>query len=112
MFARAVDESVAVPSHWTLEMANILTIAERRGRIDAEGIAEFLSLIGQIDIVIDGTTHEPGLSTILDLARREGITSYDAAYLDLAQREGLQLATQDGDLAVAARRIGIDVIEG
>jgi predicted nucleic acid-binding protein len=50
------------------------------------------------------------LSEILNLARREGITSYDAAYLDLALREGLPLATRDAALAEAARRVGVSVI--
>ena len=52
------------------------------------------------------------MAEILDLARAERLTSYDAAYLDLALRQNLPLATRDGDLAAAARRIGVDVIEG
>jgi predicted nucleic acid-binding protein len=110
LLARALVESVAVPSHWSLELANILTMAERRGRIDPDRISRFVAMLDTIAIVVDATTHERGLSEILNLARREGITSYDAAYLDLALRERLPLATRDAALAEAARRVGVSVI--
>jgi predicted nucleic acid-binding protein len=110
LLARALDESVAVPSHWPLDLANILTNAERRGRIDPDRISRFIAMLGTIAVEVDATTHERGLSGILNLARQERITSYDAAYLDLALRERIPLATRDAALAEAARRVGVSVI--
>jgi predicted nucleic acid-binding protein len=110
--SRAVEEAVLVPSVFPLEIANGLWAAERRRRIDSERMVWFIELLGTMPIVVDATTHERALSDILALARRELLTSYDAAYLDLALREGLPLATRDSTLAAAARRAGVDVIEG
>ena len=66
-------------------------------------------LLGLRITVLDA---EPALAlrTILVLARGQGLTTYDAAYLDLAMREGLPLATQDGDLRLAAARVGVELI--
>ncbi len=99
-----------VPAIWPLEVANVLAGAERRKRIDAAGIGEFLALIETLDIRVDGETGRRALREILGLARREGLTSYDAAYLDLAMRESLPLATGDRALAEAAQRCGVMVI--
>ena len=105
----AVERAVA-PSIWTLEIANILAMAERRGRIDVAGITEFLGLLEALDIRIDDAPAWRGLGEILDLARRERLSSYDAAYLDLAMREALPLATRDTALADAAARVGVAVL--
>jgi predicted nucleic acid-binding protein len=107
---RAEAEFAAVPAIWPLEVANVLALAERKGRIAAAEIAEFVARLDDLDIRIDEATATRGLRDILALARRESLTSYDAAYLDLAMREGLPLATRDVALADAARRLGVAVI--
>ncbi len=108
---RLEEDFAAVPAIWPLEVANILAVAERRGRIDAAEIAAFAAVLEALDIRVDTATAARGLREILGLARREGLSSYDACYLDLAMREGLALATRDAALAAAARRCGVAVIE-
>jgi len=101
-----------VPGLWRLELGNVLAVAERRGRIGATGIARCLGLLGRLPIVTDRHTEERALREILELARREYVTTYDAAYLELAVRRGLPLATLDRSLARAARRVGVEVLPG
>ncbi len=103
-------EPAFVPSIWPLELANVLAGAERRGRIDAADIAEFLARLALLDLRVDEQTASRGLTEILALARAHALTSYDAAYLDLAMRDGVPLATRDRALADAAARCGVTVI--
>jgi predicted nucleic acid-binding protein len=107
---RVDREAAIVPGIWSLELANILALAERRGRITEADIVEFVTLLDRLDIRVDGATAERGLNEVLALARAEKLTSYDAAYLDLAMREGLPLATRDNDLIRAARRLGVKIV--
>lgn len=99
-----------VPSHFALELANGLLMAERRRRITRAQALEASDVIRQLPIEVDGATghHAPGRTTAL--AREYGLTVYDAAYLELALRRGATLATGDTALARAARRAGLDVI--
>jgi predicted nucleic acid-binding protein len=101
-----------VPAIWPIELANVLANAERRGRIAASDIAEFLALIAPLDIQVDAETAARGLREILAVARHEALSAYDAAYLELAMRLGLPLATRDARLADAARHVGVEVAEG
>ncbi len=109
---RLENEPALVPSIWPLEVANILAVAERRRRIVAEEISEFVGLLARLTIRLDESTGERGLTEILALARDASLSSYDAAYLDLALRAGLPLATRDKALAEAARRAGVTVMTG
>jgi predicted nucleic acid-binding protein len=102
----AVDRALA-PSLWWLEIRNVLVMNERRGRIDREQTRKGLELLARLPIEIDDAIFEPGL---LQLARRHRLTVYDAAYLELAQREAAALATLDVALAKAARRESVPVI--
>ena len=101
-----------VPGLWRLELGNVLAGAERRGRIGATGMARCLGLLARLPIVTDRSTEQRALKEILELSRGEYLTTYDAAYLELAMRRGLQLATLDRSLARAARRAGVDVLPG
>jgi predicted nucleic acid-binding protein len=112
LLARLQAEFAIVPGHWPLEVANSLVMAERRRRLDPPRIERYLASMARLDIRTDVVTFDRTFTDVLHLARRERLTSYDAAYLDLALRENLPLATRDADLAAAARRVGIDVIEG
>jgi len=108
---RVGAESVTVPAIWPIEIANVLAVAERRGRLAPADISEYVAMLGGLDISVDGETANRGLSDILNLARRERLSSYDATYLELAMRMGLPLATRDAALAAAARRCGVAVID-
>ncbi|MXX35595.1 MAG: type II toxin-antitoxin system VapC family toxin [Gemmatimonadetes bacterium] len=101
-----------VPGLWRLELGNVLAGAERRNRISGPGVARCLGILARLPIVTDPHTDERALRETLELARREYLTTYDAAYLELAMRRGLPLATLDRPLARAARRAGVDVLPG
>ena len=99
-----------VPGLWTLEIGNILLSASRRKRITYACATEFLNLLSNLDIQIDDATPANGFHDIFMLAHAEQLTTYDAAYLELAMRLGLPLATRDNQLAGAAIRVGVSVI--
>lgn len=101
-----------VPSLWRLEVANSLQQALRRGRIDAAFRDESLADLAQMNIAIDHETDTYAWSTTLRLAERFTLTLYDAAYLELAQRRGLPLATLDRDLRTAGGALGIALLGG
>jgi predicted nucleic acid-binding protein len=107
---RFEDERAEVPSLWHLELANALAGGERHKRITRARTNEFIALIGGLPIVIDEQTPTLALSTILELARSERLSTYDASYLELAMRRGLALATKDNDLAKAAQRVGVTLL--
>jgi predicted nucleic acid-binding protein len=108
---RLATETARVPDNWTLEMANILAISERRRRLDAASIEQFLHMLAALSIDVDRSTGDRSLGEIMSLARTYRLTTYDAAYLDLAMREGLPLATRDKELIQAAQRVGVEIIE-
>ena len=99
-----------VPSHWALEIANGLLMAERRKRISRADASEAVEVLGQLPIETDGETSRRAPRESAGLARQYGLTVYDAAYLELALRRGAALATSDAALAKAARKAGVDVI--
>lgn len=107
---RLGEEAAAAPAIWPLELGNVLVMAERRGRVSAAQIAEFLGLLHELPVVIDDETPQRALDEVLALARSEGLTTYDAAYLELAMRLGVPLATQDKELSRAAEKLGTPVL--
>ncbi len=107
---RMASEAAAVPAWWYLEVANVLALAERRQRITAAEVAGFIALLGTFDLVIDDQAPQRVFTALLPLCRSHGLTSYDVAYLDLALRERLPLATLDQQLANAAATLGIEVL--
>ncbi|OGT07312.1 MAG: DNA-binding protein [Gammaproteobacteria bacterium GWF2_41_13] len=92
-----------VPAHFGLELGNVLMGAERRKRITEKQIAEFLFLLEEINIQVDSETAERSFHDILLLAHSEKLTTYDAAYLELALRLKIPLATKDKLLQKAAK---------
>ena len=103
--------SAVVPSLWHLEIANILMLAEKKGRVGREKVAGFITLLSFLSIEVDDQTHSRALSDILRIARTHGLTSYDAAYLELAMRRGLPLASRDKELCRAARETGVPLLD-
>jgi predicted nucleic acid-binding protein len=91
-----------VPSLWRLEVANILEVGIRRGRHDVAFSRATLSDLSLLPISLDPDTDRQAWDGTLQLAHRHRLTLYDAAYLELAQRRGLPLATLDRDLRTAA----------
>ena len=101
-----VDKGL-VPGIWRLEIGNVLVQAERRKRIVPAQAATFLRLVERLPIVVDEEMDDRTLERTLALARAEELTTYGAAYLDLAMRRGTELATLDKELIRAARRSGV-----
>jgi predicted nucleic acid-binding protein len=93
-----------IPSHWLLEVSNGLLMAERRRRISAGQVAQALSLVSSLPLEGDEETSAQMSVRIFPLARKHGLTIYDAAYLELAQRRGAILASFDEQLLAAAAR--------
>jgi len=101
-----------VPSVWPLEVANTLIVGERRGRATEARAARFIALLDALPIHVDPETIKHALSDTLQLAREHTLSSYDAAYLELAMREGVPLATQDKALKKAALNCGVKIFKG
>jgi len=101
---RVRDDGALVPALWHLELGNVLIQAERRKRLTTADTATRIELITNLPIATDDETPARALLEVLSLARAEGLTTYDAAYLELALRRGLPLATRDRALVEAARR--------
>lgn len=104
------DGFALVPSLWSLEVANVLLAAERRKRLTEAQSVRFVELLRSLPITIDEDTSSRAFRETMLLAREHGLSSYDAAYVELALREGLPLATRDIHLKRAARKCGIRLI--
>lgn len=104
------EAQAIVPGIWRLEVANSIAIALRRNRIQPADVTRFLALIEELGILTDPLTSEKALKETLALAIERNLTAYDAAYLELAMREGAQLATLDSNLRQAAAQAGVAVI--
>lgn len=102
-----IEGNAKVPVIWHLEVANVLAISERKGRTNQAKITQFLQLLNDLPITIDTKTGEKAFTDVLTLARTNRLTSYDAAYLELALREGLPLATLDEGLKRVALKLGV-----
>jgi predicted nucleic acid-binding protein len=100
-------ESALVPSLWWYEVRNILVVNERRGRITPSRTAVFLGEIAALPIVTDFAQDS---LAVLEIARSYRLTIYDAAYLALALREHVPLATLDTDLRKAATAICVPLL--
>ena len=104
-----VDVDAIVPDLWHLEAANVLLGAEKRKELETADVERFISQLESLPIQVDPATYHQAFSRTLSLARSYKLSSYDAAYLELAVREGLPLATLDGHLLKAAKKAGVDI---
>jgi predicted nucleic acid-binding protein len=98
-----------VPVHWHLEIANALLTAERR-KILRRGIADVLENITSLVAFIETDSLPDEIGVLAGIGQRQQLTAYDAAYVALAARRNLPLATQDAAMASAARRLRIAIV--
>ena len=107
---QVVANGAVVPTLWSLEVGNALTLAIRRKRISKADRADAMTKLSDLPIEIDPETSSHAWTSTLALADRFGLTLYDACYLELAQRRELPLATLDKDLRKAAKALNIPLL--
>jgi len=107
---RVSEAGATVPTLWRLEVANAFQSAIRRKRITAPYRDQSLAELTQMPITIDADTNVYAWTTTLRLAERFALTIYDSAYLELAQRRSLPLATLDAALREAAAALGVTLL--
>ncbi|MGA8637211.1 MAG: type II toxin-antitoxin system VapC family toxin, partial [Candidatus Sulfotelmatobacter sp.] len=103
-------DSAIAPSFWPHELLNALLVGEKRKRISGDLIRAFLTDLATLPIVLQESQADAVFDGIQSLSREHGLTAYDAAYLDLAQTNGLPVATLDEDLMRACARTGVELI--
>jgi predicted nucleic acid-binding protein len=99
-------EEATVPAHWAVEVANGLLMAVRRNRISEEKATRFVQDLTSLPIQIDPESTLQIFSRVFALAQQHRLTAYDAAYLEIAMRAGVPLASLDDDLRKAAVAVG------
>jgi prevent-host-death family protein len=103
------EDGALVPALWPLEVANVLLVAERRRQLRHGAATNFLALVAELPVEIDRAPTLRETRELLALGRQYRLSAYDAAYLHLAARERLPLATRDGPLRAAMRAAGAGV---
>lgn len=104
-FKRLEKDEVVVPSVWPYEFANALAVLERRKILSATLVDEIIKNAARLVTRIDAPP--ASAASLLAIARTHGLSAYDAAYLELAQRMRIPLAARDSPLAAAARNMGL-----
>lgn len=104
-FKRLEKDEVVVPSVWPYEFANALAVLERRKILSATLVDEIIKNAARLVTRIDAPP--ASVASLLAIARTHGLSTYDAAYLELAQRLRIPLAARDSALAAAARKMGL-----
>jgi predicted nucleic acid-binding protein len=110
VFDAIADNGAMVPALWRLEVTNSLTMAVRKRRIDPDFRRAALADLALLDITTDQQTDSYAWTDTLNLADHFSLTVCDAAYLELARRRTLPLATLDQELRTAATAIGVTVL--
>lgn len=110
LLRRLETEAVLVPALWYLEITNAMTVAERHGRVNAEQIDDFTSVLAGVQIEVETDTHHRAFTEILPISRKYGLSSYDATYVELAVRRKLPLASLDEPLRKAATKLGVKLL--
>jgi predicted nucleic acid-binding protein len=110
VLGRLEHEEAIAPAIWLLEVANGLRTAERRGRLDLADVARIRDLLLSLPIEVEVVDLRLALGEVTEIARSLELTAYDAAYLALAARRGLVLASVDDRLRRAATAAGVPLI--
>jgi predicted nucleic acid-binding protein len=100
-------DRIAVPAHWSAEVANGLLVAVRRKRLKKGQPDLLLSELARLPIEMQPALGVDQARAVLALCEKHNLTVYDGAYLELAARLGLAIGTLDGDLRRAAQAEGV-----
>jgi predicted nucleic acid-binding protein len=106
----AAGATVVVPGLWFLEMANVLLLAQRRKRLTAAQRQAALQKLAAMQLTVDEEGARQAFNKISELADSNGLTIYDATYLELALRRSLPLASRDEALKSAAKQCGVKTL--
>jgi predicted nucleic acid-binding protein len=104
------SQTPVVPALWSLELANVLALALKRRRINQSTFDDALALLESIPAQVDELTFRSAWGPTLRLAIEHGLNAYDAAYLEVAHRRHLPLATLDEDLRRVAKRANVKLL--
>ena len=107
---RVAETGALAPLLWPLETLNGLLMAGRRGRLDTKRRQRLAGFLRGLPVTLDTETADQAWTATARLAERHRLTLYDAAYLELAQRRKLPLATLDGDLIKAGKALGMTLL--
>ena len=107
---RVADSDAVASAIWPIEVANILLMSERSGRITEAATLASVQFLRDLPISVDLDVLSAAFTSVLALARNQDLTVYDATYLELALRRRLPLATDAGPLRTAAERVGVEVL--
>lgn len=102
-------EPAMVPDLWRLEVANTLLVGERRKRSTQANTVQWMAFFASLPITVDEETHLHAFGDTTALGRSHNLSAYDAAYLELALRRGMPLATLDDKLKAAANAVGVSL---
>lgn len=108
---RLAESTAIVPPIWPLEVVNVLLVAERRNRLKQVDSVRFITLLSQLPIVVEHEGPERKMKDLLSLGRANNLSSYDAAYLDLAMRNDCPIATLDKKLIEAAENVDVTILK-
>jgi predicted nucleic acid-binding protein len=103
------NQTIMVPAIWAVEIGNALLIGERRKRIRQAEIRRFVDLLKGLNVIEDRQPFADTVNNVLPIAREHDLSSYDAAYLDVAVRHEIPLATLDRELQEACATAGIKI---
>lgn len=105
-----LEASARVPQHWSLEVSNALLVAYRRKRLKVSEIPTAIKILKDFSIRVDPQTFEQAWEGTLKLASQYRLSAYDAAYLELALRDQVPLASLDKALRTAGKKAGVELL--
>jgi predicted nucleic acid-binding protein len=105
-------DTAVVPSFWPHEVMNALLVGEKRKRITKELVQRFLNDLVVLPIALQQLPKKVVFDRVQRLSREHNLTTYDAAYLELALDTGLPVATLDEELANACKKAHVRLLEG
>lgn len=108
LLTRAGREMAHVPAVWPFEFVNVLWSLERRGSLRAHQVDGAIARADRLGVIVHG--EQVSWRALLDLARLLKLAVYDVAYIELARRLGLPLASLDTQQLAAARSVGISTL--
>jgi predicted nucleic acid-binding protein len=106
-----LTDSAVVPALWLYEVANVVELAVRKGRIPEEKALAFLESLADLPIEVENPSRTQVFVTVRTLAGQYQLTGYDAAYLELAIRHQLPIASLDKALSKAALAAGLNSVQ-